>query len=45
MLMTQTMDAGFDADLKNILPRLRIYAMSLTHDRMRSGRLAARSCR
>jgi len=32
MLMTQTMDAGFDADLKNILPRLRIYALSLTRD-------------
>jgi RNA polymerase sigma-70 factor (ECF subfamily) len=32
MLTTQTMNAGFDFDLKSILPRLRVYAMSLTRD-------------
>ena len=32
MLTTQTMNAGFDLDLKSILPRLRVYAMSLTRD-------------
>ena len=32
MLTTQTMNADFDCDLKSILPRLRIYAMSLTRD-------------
>jgi len=28
----QTTNAGFDFDLKSILPRLRVYAMSLTRD-------------
>jgi RNA polymerase sigma-70 factor (ECF subfamily) len=32
MLTTQTMNADFDVDLKSILPRLRVYAMSLTRD-------------
>jgi RNA polymerase sigma-70 factor, ECF subfamily len=32
MLATQTTNAGFDFDLKSILPRLRVYAMSLTRD-------------
>jgi RNA polymerase sigma-70 factor (ECF subfamily) len=32
MLTPQTMNAGFDLDLKSILPRLRVYAMSLTRD-------------
>jgi RNA polymerase sigma-70 factor, ECF subfamily len=32
MLTTQTMTADFDGDLKSILPRLRVYAMSLTRD-------------
>ena len=32
MPTAQTMNAVFDADLKSILPRLRIYAMSLTRD-------------
>ena len=32
MLTTQTMNADFDCDLKSILPRLRVYAMSLTRD-------------
>jgi len=32
MLATQTMNADFDFDLKSILPRLRIYALSLTRD-------------
>jgi RNA polymerase sigma-70 factor (ECF subfamily) len=32
MLMTQTTAAGFDSDLKSILPRLRVYAMSLTRN-------------
>jgi RNA polymerase sigma-70 factor, ECF subfamily len=31
-MTTATMDASFDLDLKNILPRLRIYALSLTHN-------------
>jgi len=32
MLNTQTMSAGFDTDLESILPRLRVYAMSLTRN-------------
>jgi RNA polymerase sigma-70 factor, ECF subfamily len=32
MLMTETRDASFDTDLESILPRLRIYAMSLTRN-------------
>jgi RNA polymerase sigma-70 factor (ECF subfamily) len=32
MLMTQTTNAGFDSDLESILPRLRVYAMSLTRN-------------
>jgi RNA polymerase sigma-70 factor (ECF subfamily) len=32
MMTTQPLSAGFDGDLKSILPRLRVYAMSLTRD-------------
>jgi RNA polymerase sigma-70 factor, ECF subfamily len=32
MLTTTTMNGDFDCDLKSILPRLRVYAMSLTRD-------------
>lgn len=32
MTTTETADAGFDLDLTAILPRLRVYAMSLTRD-------------
>ena len=32
MSMTATMNPGFDFDLKSVLPKLRRYAMSLTHD-------------
>ncbi len=32
MLMTHTGNPGFDTDLKSILPRLRVYAMSLTRN-------------
>lgn len=32
MLTSQTTNAGFDSDLENILPRLRVYAMSLTRN-------------
>ena len=31
-MTTATINAGFDLDLKDILPRLRIYALSLTHN-------------
>jgi RNA polymerase sigma-70 factor (ECF subfamily) len=32
MPTTQTINDGFDSDLKGILPRLRVYAMSLTRN-------------
>jgi RNA polymerase sigma-70 factor, ECF subfamily len=32
----QTITSEFDCDLKNILPRLRVYALALTHDRDRA---------
>ena len=35
-MTTAATDAGFDLDLKEILPRLRIYALSLTHNRDRA---------
>jgi RNA polymerase sigma-70 factor (ECF subfamily) len=31
-MTTATINAGFDLDLKDILPRLRVYALSLTHN-------------
>jgi len=31
-MTTAAIDVGFDLDLKDILPRLRIYALSLTHN-------------
>jgi RNA polymerase sigma-70 factor, ECF subfamily len=36
MSMSQTITSEFDIDLKALLPRLRIYAMSLTRDRDRA---------
>ena len=36
MSMTQTMTGDFHTDLKAILPRLRVYALSLTRDRDRA---------
>jgi len=35
-MTTATIDAGFDRDLKEILPRLRVYALSLTRNRDRA---------
>src|SRR4051812_14524020 len=32
MSITDTMTGDFHTDLKNLLPRLRVYALSLTHD-------------
>jgi RNA polymerase sigma-70 factor (ECF subfamily) len=32
MSMTQTVNANFDSDLESILPRLRVQALSLTHN-------------
>jgi len=39
MPMTQTEIDGFNANLKDVLPRLRIYAVSLTRDRDRADNL------
>ena len=36
MLKSRTTAKGFDSDLKAILPRLRVYALALTHDRDRA---------
>jgi RNA polymerase sigma-70 factor, ECF subfamily len=35
-MTTAAINAGFDLDLKDMLPRLRIYALSLTHNRDRA---------
>ena len=35
-MTTLAINAGFDLDLKDILPRLRIYALSLTRNRDRA---------
>ena len=35
-MTTAMINAGFDLDLKQILPRLRVYALSLTHNRDRA---------
>ena len=39
MPSTETMSGDFHTDLKTMLPRLRVYALSLTHDRDRSNDL------
>ena len=39
MSKCQAATNAFDSDLKSILPRLRVYAMSLTHDRDRADEL------
>jgi len=39
MPMTQTEIDGFNASLKDALPRLRVYALSLTRDRDRADNL------
>lgn len=39
MTMTQTEIDGFNAKLKDVLPRLRVYALSLTRDRNRADNL------
>jgi RNA polymerase sigma-70 factor, ECF subfamily len=36
MSKRQTITSEFDSDLKDILPRLRVYALALTHDRDRA---------
>jgi RNA polymerase sigma-70 factor (ECF subfamily) len=38
-MTTATINAGFDLDLKDILPRLRVYALSLTRNRDRANDL------